>query len=88
MALLRHIGIVINHVIDVATLSMFDQLSKGKMEVDSDLEFCMFSSWCPKNDLHDDDDDPGDNGKFVALWSKAEEGGREGFPPPGPLHAL
>ena len=41
MALLRHIGIVINHVIDVATLSMFDQLSKGKMEVDSDLEFCM-----------------------------------------------
>ena len=90
MALLRQIGIIIHHVIDVATLSMFDQLSK--MEVDSDLEFCMylriFSSWCPKNDLHDDDDDHDDNGKFVALWSKAEEGGREGLPPPGPFHAL
>ena len=52
VALLRKIGIIIHHVIDVATLSMFDQLSKGKMEVDSDLEFCMylriFSSWCPK----------------------------------------
>ena len=33
---------------------------------------------------HDDDD----NGKFVALWSKAEEGGGEGLPPPRPFHAL
>ena len=40
------------------------------------------------NDPHDDDDDRDDNGKFVALWSKAEEGGREGFPPQGPFHAL
>ena len=41
-----------------------------------------------KNDLHDDDDDRDDNGKCVALWAKAEEGGREGLPPPGPFHAL
>ena len=82
VAWLRQISIIIDHVIDVATLR---SIVKGwgwfRFGI---LDFFMMVS----NDLHDDDDDRDDNGKFVALWSKAEEGGREGLPPPGPFHAL